>query len=125
MLTFFLSIILIRRNPLFSLLLPCLLAGWLAVCHSYFEDLIATAVAADAEANAPMEDVLTEEERAEVAELRRAVEGMSEKYEGVLDSLRADEVRALSYCDTPASPALVFISIVPWTPPIKTTYTKR
>lgn len=52
-------------------------------------------MAADAEANAPMEDVLTEEERAEVADLRGAVDGLSEKYEGVLDSLRADEVRAL------------------------------
>jgi len=62
--------------------------------HRYFEDLIATAIAADAEANAPLEEVLTEEEREEVASLRQAVDELSEKYEGILDSLRADEVRA-------------------------------
>lgn len=61
--------------------------------HSYFEDLIATAVAADAEANAPTEELLTEKERAEVAELRQAVDGLADKYEGILDSLRVDEVR--------------------------------
>lgn len=58
----------------------------------YFEDLIATAVAADAEANAPLEEVLTEEERDEVAKLRGAVDELSDKYEGILDSLRTDEV---------------------------------
>lgn len=60
---------------------------------SYFEDLIATAVAADAEANAPLEEILTEEERDEVARLREAVGELSDKYERILDSLRADEVR--------------------------------
>ncbi len=62
----------------------------------YFEDLIATAIAADAEANAPLEEVLTEEEREEVASLRQAVDALSEKYEGILGSLRVDEVRACS-----------------------------
>lgn len=59
----------------------------------YFEDLIATAIAADAEANAPTEEVLTEEERREVGELRQAVDGLSDKYDTILDSLRQDEVR--------------------------------
>lgn len=58
----------------------------------YFEDLIAAAVAADAEANAPLEEVLTEDERDEVAKLRGAVKELSNKYEGILDNLRADEV---------------------------------
>lgn len=63
----------------------------------YFEGLIATAVAADAEANAPLEEVLTEEEREEVAKLREAVDELSDKYEGVLDNLRTDEVRARNF----------------------------
>lgn len=62
--------------------------------HRYFEDLIATAIAADAEANAPTEEVLTEEERREVAELRQAVDGLSDKYDTILGSLREDEVCA-------------------------------
>eukprot|EP00903_Cladosiphon_okamuranus_P019223 g17677.t1 len=71
-----------------------LVARQLQEQQRYFEDLIATAVAADAEANAPIEEVLTEEERDEVAMLREAVGELSDKYEGILDSLRADEETA-------------------------------
>ncbi|CAM9731448.1 unnamed protein product, partial [Hapterophycus canaliculatus] len=71
-----------------------LVARQLQEQQRYFEDLIATAIAADAEANAPMEEVLTEEERRDVAELRQAVDGLSDKYDTILDSLREDEETA-------------------------------
>lgn len=60
----------------------------------YFEGIIAAAVAAEAEANAPAEEGLSEEERVEVTRLRREIDDFSQKYEEVLDSLRIDEVRA-------------------------------
>lgn len=60
--------------------------------HRYFEELIATAIAVDAEANAPADEGLSEEERLEVARLRLEVEAFSDKYEGILASLREDEV---------------------------------
>lgn len=59
----------------------------------YFEGLIAKAVAAEAEANAPPEAGLSDEERLEVARLRQEVEALSEKYDGIIDSLRVGEVR--------------------------------
>lgn len=59
----------------------------------YFEGLIAKAVAAEAEANAPADEGLTDEEREEISGLRREVEAFTRQYEGLLDSLRADEVR--------------------------------
>lgn len=60
--------------------------------YRYFEELIATAIAVDAEANAPADEGLSEEERLEVARLRLEVEAYSDKYEGILASLREDEV---------------------------------
>ncbi|CAN0035496.1 unnamed protein product [Ectocarpus sp. 12 AP-2014] len=71
-----------------------LVARQLQEQQRYFEDLIATAVAVDAEANAPVEEVLTDEERAEVGRLREAIDELSGKYEGILDSLRTDEETA-------------------------------
>ncbi|CAM9874380.1 unnamed protein product [Ectocarpus sp. 6 AP-2014] len=71
-----------------------LVARQLQEQQRYFEDLIATAVAVDAEANAPVEEVLTDEERVEVGKLRQAIDELSGKYEGVLDSLRTDEETA-------------------------------
>eukprot|EP00752_Nemacystus_decipiens_P008279 g7402.t1 len=71
-----------------------LVARQLQEQQRYFEDLIATAVAADAEANSPLEEVLTEEERDEVAKLREAVDELTAKHQGILDSLRADEETA-------------------------------
>lgn len=49
----------------------------------------------DAEANAPADEGLSEEERVEVARLRLEVEAFSLKYEGILTSLREDEASAL------------------------------
>lgn len=63
----------------------------------YFEGLIATAVAAEAEANAPAEEGLNDEERLAVARLREEVEVFSKKYDGILDSLRVDEVPLTSF----------------------------
>lgn len=65
--------------------------------YRYFEELIAKAIAADAEANAPADEGLSEEERLEVARLRLEVEAFSDKYEGLLTSLRKDEVGKLLY----------------------------
>lgn len=58
----------------------------------YFEGLIATAVAAEAEANAPGDEGMTDEEGAEVARLREEVDAFTSKYGDLQDSLRAGEV---------------------------------
>ena len=62
----------------------------------YFECLIASAVAAEAEANSPTEERLSSEERVELAALRREVEGLSGKHESILESVRVAEVSARS-----------------------------
>ena len=68
-----------------------MISGPLGV-YRYFEELIATAIAVDAEANAPADEGLSETERLEVARLRLEVDAFSDKYEGILGSLREDEV---------------------------------
>lgn len=53
-------------------------------------------MSANAEANAPAGDAMSEAERQEVGRLRKEVDAFSLQHEGILDSLRAAEVGAIS-----------------------------
>lgn len=80
------------RSSLAITLIPPFLSHPSGRWCSYFEGLIAKAVAAEAEANAPADEGLTADELEEVSRLRKEVEAFTRQYEELLDTLREEEV---------------------------------